>query len=224
MASQITGISIAYSTVCSNTDQRNIKAPRLWPLWEEFTSDRWILRTQRASDAANVSLWWRHHYIPNNKHRVGLWWVTSPILVDSCDIFIDMPRKNFNGTGVNVELPQSWWRHQMETYSVLLAICAGNSSVTGEFPAQRPMKRSFDVFFDLRLNKQLSKQSRGWWFETPSRSLWHHCNAWPNKDYQHCSLSLVVKSRHEGSQPARKTERQGVGRCGAWAKCPIPVY
>ena len=59
-----------------------------------------------------------------------------------------------------------WWRHQMETVSPLLAICAGNSSVTDEFPAQRPVTRSFDVFFDLRLNKRLSKQSWGWWFET----------------------------------------------------------
>ena len=32
--------------------------------------------------------------------------------------------------------------------------------VTGGFPSQRPVTRSFDVFFDLRLNKQLSKQSR----------------------------------------------------------------
>ena len=39
----------------------------------------------------------------------------------------------------------------METFSALLAICAGNSPVTGEFPAQRPVTRSFDVFFDLRL-------------------------------------------------------------------------
>ena len=44
----------------------------------------------------------------------------------------------------------------METFSVLLAICAGNSPVTGEFPAQRPVTLSFDVFFDLRPNKQLS--------------------------------------------------------------------
>ena len=42
--------------------------------------------------------------------------------------------------------------------SALLAICAGNSPVTGEFPAQRPVTRSFDIFFDLRLNKRLSKQ------------------------------------------------------------------
>ena len=72
----------------------------------------------------------------------------------------------------------SWWRHQMETFSALLAICAGNSPVPGEFPAQRPVTRSFAVFFDLRANKRLSKQWRGWWFETPSRPLWRHCNDW----------------------------------------------
>ena len=70
----------------------------------------------------------------------------------------------------------SWWRHQMETFSALLAICAGNSPVPGEFPAQRPVTRSFDVFFDLRLNKRLSKQPWGWWFETPAWSLWRHHN------------------------------------------------
>ena len=70
----------------------------------------------------------------------------------------------------------TWWSHQMETFSVLLALCAGNSPVTGEFPAQRPVTRSCDVFFYLRLNKRLSKQSWGWWFETSSGSLWRHCN------------------------------------------------
>ena len=49
----------------------------------------------------------------------------------------------------------SWWRHQMETFPALLAICAGNSPVTGEFPAQRPVTRSFDIFLDLHLNKRL---------------------------------------------------------------------
>ena len=52
-----------------------------------------------------------------------------------------------------------WWRHKLEPFYALLAICAGNSPVPGEFPAQRPVTRSFDVFFDLRLNKRLSKQS-----------------------------------------------------------------
>ena len=69
----------------------------------------------------------------------------------------------------------TWWRHQMETFSTLLAICAENSPVPGEFPAQRPVTRSFDVFFDLRPNKRLGKQSWSWWFETLSPSLWRHC-------------------------------------------------
>ena len=73
----------------------------------------------------------------------------------------------------------------METFSALLAICAGNSPVPDEFPTQRPVTRSFDAFFDLRLNKQLSIQSRGWWFETLSRSLWRHRNdnKWKNGRY-----------------------------------------
>ena len=71
---------------------------------------------------------------------------------------------------------RTWWRHEMETFSALLAICAGNSPVADEFPAHRPVTRSFDAFFDLCLNKRLSKQSWGWWFEMPARPLWRHCN------------------------------------------------
>ena len=72
-----------------------------------------------------------------------------------------------------------WWRYPIETFSALLVLCEGNSPITGEFPSQRPVTQSFDVFFDLRLNKRLSKQSRRRWFETPSRSLWRHCNVRP---------------------------------------------
>ena len=57
----------------------------------------------------------------------------------------------------------SWWRHKMETFSALLALCPGNS--------HRPVTRSFAIFFDPRLKERLSKQSRRRWFETPSRSL-----------------------------------------------------
>ena len=64
----------------------------------------------------------------------------------------------------------------METFSASLALCVGYSPVTGEFPSQRPVTRSFDLFFDLRLNKRLSKQSRHRWFEIPSRPFWRHCN------------------------------------------------
>ena len=86
-------------------------------------------------------------------------------------------------------LTKSWWRHQMETFSVLLAICAGNSPVTGEFPTQRPVTRSFDVYFDLRPNERLSKQSRGWWFETLSSPLWRHRNIPKHRRLLHHPMS-----------------------------------
>ena len=68
----------------------------------------------------------------------------------------------------------------METFSALLALCAANSPFTGDFSTERPVTQSFDIFFDLCLNKRLSKQSWGWWSETPSRLLWRHCNDWQN--------------------------------------------
>ena len=102
----------------------------------------------------------------------------------------------------------SWWRHQMETFSALLALCAGNSPVAGESPAQRPVTRSFEVFFDLRLNGRLSKQSGGWWFETPSRPLWRHsnvlslCRPWVGKNHipvtQLLTLHRVGRSWRHG--------------------------
>ena len=52
----------------------------------------------------------------------------------------------------------------------------GEFTAPGEFPAQRSVTRSFDVFLDLRLNKRLSKQPWGWWFETTAWSLWRHRN------------------------------------------------
>ena len=61
----------------------------------------------------------------------------------------------------------------------------GEFTGPGEFPTQRSVTRSFDVFFDLRLNERLNKQQRGWWFETLSWSLWRHCNGfWANKKCQ----------------------------------------
>ena len=73
-------------------------------------------------------------------------------------------------------LISSWWRHQMITFSALLAHCEGNPPIIGGFPSQRPVTPSFDVFCDMRLNKRLRKQSRRRWFETPSPSSWRHCN------------------------------------------------
>ena len=67
-------------------------------------------------------------------------------------------------------LADSWWRHQMEKNPRYWPF------VRGGFLSQRTVTRGFDVFFDLRLNKRLYKQSRRLWFETRSRSIWRHCN------------------------------------------------
>ena len=85
-----------------------------------------------------------------------------------CDMYLTFYVQNY--------FEKPWWRHQMEMFSALLAVCAGNSPLTCEFPTQGPVTWSFDIFFGLRLNKRFSKQWWGWWFETPSLLLWRHCN------------------------------------------------
>ena len=90
-----------------------------------------------------------------------------------------------------------WWRHQIMMTSSNGNIFRVTGHLCGEFtgprwiPTQRPVTRSFNVFFDLCLNKQLSKQSWGWWFETPWCSLWRHCNA--GNAYDNHILRLVYR-------------------------------
>ena len=93
----------------------------------------------------------------------------------------------------------TWWRHQMETFSALLALCAGNSSVPGEFPAQRPVTRSFDVFFGLHPIKRLSKQWWGCWFETPP-----------------CSLDVTVMRKEKTSEIYKKNTSQQTNVMTKW--------
>ena len=69
--------------------------------------------------------------------------------------------------------PSTWWRHQMETFSALLAIWRG----IHRSPVNSPHRGQWrGVSFDMRPIKRLSNQSRGWRFETPSRPLWRHYN------------------------------------------------
>ena len=111
------------------------------------------------------------------------------------------------------------WRmmtSSMETFSALLDLCAGNSPVTGEFPSQRPVMQSFDVFFDLRLNKRPSKQSWRRRFETP---LWRHCNGirhharspsvLSDVEYQPSAdcLALLRPQRRSSSKPSASLPR-----------------
>ena len=76
--------------------------------------------------------------------------------------------------------PLMWYSHMMTSSNgnicrVTGPLC-GEFTGPGEFPTQRPVTRSFDVYFDLRLNKRLSKQPWGWWFETLLCPLWRHSN------------------------------------------------
>ena len=86
-------------------------------------------------------------------------------------------------------LPGNLWTQWPRRYSALESApfckrpqptvasgCPPCGRLCGEFPSQRPVARSFDVFFDLRLNKWLSEQSKRRWFETPLCSLCRHCN------------------------------------------------
>ena len=72
--------------------------------------------------------------------------------------------------------PFAWWRHQMDMFSALLAVCAGNSPVTSDFPSQRPVRRSFNVFF----------LDGSFWCHV-WRQSWHH-------DYSR--FSVVVNHKH----------------------------
>ena len=78
----------------------------------------------------------------------------------------------------------------------------GEFTGPGELPTRRPVTRSFDVFFDLRLNKRLSKQPWGWWFETLSCPLWRHGNG----KYGICEQILYRK-------PCKHTIPQAERRC-----------
>ena len=78
-----------------------------------------------------------------------------------------------------------WCDNYSDTLLSISMVTSSNGNIfrvtghlRGEFTAPRwiPYTRSFDVFFDLRLNKRLSKQWRGWWFETLTRPLWRHRN------------------------------------------------
>ena len=81
------------------------------------------------------------------------------------------------------------WKHFPRNWPFVRGITG-----PGEFPTQRPVTRSFDVYFDLRLNKRLSKQPWGWWFETPSWSLWRQRNA--------CGFSQWVWRNRQLVEPA----------------------
>ena len=86
----------------------------------------------------------------------------------------------------------------METFSTLLAgLLCGEFTGDRWIPHTKASDRSFDIFFDLRLNGRLSKQSRVWWFETPSRSLWSHCNDLTGYSVNNANCVVIAWWRHD---------------------------
>ena len=105
------------------------------------------------------------------------WWLA--ILIIDCELIFVITRMYLNYFSASKML--TWGQSMMTSsngniFRVTGPLC-GELTGRGEFPTQRPMTGSFDVFFDLCLNKRLSKQSWGWWFETPSHPFWRHRNA-----------------------------------------------
>ena len=99
-----------------------------------------------------------------------------------------------------------WWRHQTETFSALLALGARNSPVIGEFSPQRPVTRSFGVFFDLRLNKRLSKDNR---FGGDSR---RHCANYDVSVMKHVIPPSTLRPHHiTGSNPPTSNAIEALG-------------
>ena len=112
-------------------------------------------------------------------HKVTIWRISSAtsIKAPKSDPILVSPEIVFNSLFIELRLGElnMITSSNGNIFRVTGPLC-GEFTGPGEFPTQRPLTRSFDVFFDLRLNKRLSKQPWGWWFETLSWSLWCQCN------------------------------------------------
>ena len=84
----------------------------------------------------------------------------------------------------------SWWRHQMETFPALLAHCAGNSPIPVDSPHKGQWRGALMFSLICAHNKRLSKEPWGWWFKTPSGSLWRHCNVLPGISFRLLSADI----------------------------------
>ena len=151
--------------------------PRVWPYYLVMLSPGQRHPMSSACFAKN-------HHIPLSLFLISFWCFIFLSHAVFCQPFAATPII-FVVFGFGDHDDVIKWKH-FPRYC--MAICAGNSPVTGEFPAQRPVMRCFVVFFDLRLNKRLSKQSWDWWFETPPRPLWRHCNVPPILMFPVCSV------------------------------------
>ena len=170
-------------------------------LCEEFTGDRRIPSQRPVTQSFDVLFDLRLNK-RLNKQSWSWWFVTpSGSLWRHCNVLIKISRRIQWEENVNwIQNHNLEFDLGLQTYRVgltpftdwvgyIIMMTSSNGNIfratgplcgeftgPGEFPTQRPVTRRFDVFFDLRLNKRLSKQPWDWWFETPSWSLWRQCN------------------------------------------------
>ena len=123
-----------------------------------------------AEPTLNFGLWWMGAYMMDTV----IWCNYLTAALSSHGLLIPSNRKLLNITIYPSSGHAQGGRIMMTSPNGNIFRVTGH--LCGEFTGQRPVTRSFDVFFHLHLNERLSKQSWGWWFETPSCSLWRHCN------------------------------------------------
>ena len=93
-----------------------------------------------------------------------------------------------------------------------------NPLVIYGFPSQKPVMQCFDVFFDLCVNKWSSKQSKHWWFETPSNSLWGHWNA-----FLHTNCYILIQISLKLAPRGLINNNSGLVGTMAWC-CRVKIY
>ena len=142
MASQITSITVVYSIVYSGADQRKHQSSASLAFVRGIHRDRWIPRTKGQ---------WRGKYFHMLRNHVPLSMITivnakhSGIILHKNSVQDGYQKYSRKWKNISYFVTP-WWRHQMETCSALLALCAGNSPLTGEFPSQRGQWRGALMF------------------------------------------------------------------------------
>ena len=177
MASQITSLTIVYSTVYSGADQRKhqssaalavvrgihrwpVNSPHKWPVRRKmFPFDDVIMNL-----IPHLSVYWAWDYLWFQAfHICKRRPMSSTISEKSCSAF-------------RIITSITWWSRQMEAVSALLAFCEGIHRPPHKGPVVTTGNAGFVVFFDVSLNQRLNKQLTRRWFETPWCSLWRHRN------------------------------------------------
>ena len=174
--------ALMFSLICTRNKRLSKQS---WGWWLEMPScSLWrhcneiCLQAFPVANGFNKCLYYCH--FSNSSADISLY-------CDNISIVTDLIRLlwTFRWWSTDWEFPEDlqdlrlWFtrsRHQMKTFSMLLALCEGNPPVTGGFPSQGTVARSFDVFRDLCLNKRLSKRAGQHGYEMPLHSLWCQCN------------------------------------------------